>query len=35
MAILLEPLGGPDVEPGDGEEPDGDGDEQEILHGVG
>src|SRR6185437_6530655 len=38
MAILLErlePLGGPDVEPGDGEEPDRDGDEQEILHAPG
>jgi hypothetical protein len=35
MSILLELLSGPNVEPGEGEEPDGDSNEQEILHAVG
>jgi hypothetical protein len=35
MVSLLELFGGPDVEPREGEEPDGDRDEQQILHAFG
>src|SRR6185312_11001650 len=35
MAVLLEPLRDPDVQPGDGEEPDRDRREQQILHAPG